>query len=103
MTLKEQRYTLGDKELVLRSATEADAEMLQRYIKTVTGETRFLMCESDEMNTTAEDELEFIKTHRDSPDEMLIEGFIVEEVDGVTAPMKELEEAGDMRIELELA
>ena len=82
MVLKERIYPLGDKELVLRSATEADAEMLQRYIKTVTGETRFLMCEPDEMNITAEDELEFIKEHLDSPDEMLIVGFIVEDVDG---------------------
>jgi Acetyltransferases, including N-acetylases of ribosomal proteins len=81
MIFEERIYPLGDKKLMLRSATEADAEMLQSYIKTVTGETRFLMCESDEMNITAEDELEFIKAHLESPGEMLIVGFIVEDED----------------------
>lgn len=81
MIFEERIYPLGDMKLMLRSATEADAEMLQSYIKTVTGETRFLMCESDEMNITAEDELEFIKAHLESPGEMLIVGFIVEDED----------------------
>lgn len=74
MIFEERIYPLGDKKLMLRSATEADAEMLQSYIKTVTGETRFLMCESDEMNITAEDELEFIKSQGYEQAELTVVG-----------------------------
>ena len=67
---------------MLRSATEDDAEMLVNYLNTVTGETRFLMCESDEVSLNMEEELAFIKEHNESPNGMLIMGFLVEEVDG---------------------
>jgi Acetyltransferases, including N-acetylases of ribosomal proteins len=76
MIYAERHYKLGDRDVVLRSAAADDAEMLSNYIKTVTGETRFLMCESDEMEISAEDELVFINSHNESPDEMLIIGFL---------------------------
>ena len=48
MIFEERKYTINGKELVLRSATNDDAEMLINFLKKVTGETRFLMMESDE-------------------------------------------------------
>ena len=50
--------------------------MLLNYLKTVCGETRFLMCERDEVSYTPEQETEFIKSHNDSPDGMLILAFV---------------------------
>ncbi|SNU08897.1 Protein N-acetyltransferase, RimJ/RimL family [Lachnospiraceae bacterium] len=82
MIYKERRIVLGDNELLLRSAKENDAEMLCDYIKTVTGETRFLMCEPDEIGLSIEEELDFIKSHNESPDGMLIMGFLVKEEEG---------------------
>ena len=76
MIYKSRKLSLGEHEVILRSATLDDAEMLQRYISTVCGETRFLLCESDEIGITKEEEFEFIKRHNESPDEMLIIGFI---------------------------
>lgn len=76
MIYEERHFSLGEHEVVLRSATPEDAEMLQGYISTVCGETRFLLCESDEIGITKEDELEFITKHNDSPDELLIIGFL---------------------------
>ena len=76
MIYKSRKFNLGEHEVVLRSATLNDSEMLQKYISTVCGETRFLLCESDEIGITKEEEFEFIKRHNESPDEMLIIGFI---------------------------
>ena len=76
MIYKSRKLNLGEHEVILRSATLDDAEMLQRYISTVCGETRFLLCESDEIGITKEEELEFIERHNESPDEMLILGFM---------------------------
>ena len=82
MIYEEREFPLGDKKLILRSATEKDAEMLIDFLKTVTGETRFLMCESDEIKLTMEEELDFIREHNDTQDGVLIMGFLVEETNG---------------------
>ena len=76
MIYNNRHFNLGEHKVVLRSATLDDAEMLQRYISAVCGETKFLLCEPDEIGITKEEELEFIKRHNESPDEMLIVGFI---------------------------
>ena len=76
MIYKNKQFSLGEHEVILRSATIDDAQMLQKYISTVCGETRFLLCESDEIGITKEEELEFIKRHNESPDKMLIIAFI---------------------------
>ena len=52
MIFEEKRFEVGGKELVLRSATEEDTEMLMSYLKQVCGETRFLMFEEDEVSLT---------------------------------------------------
>lgn len=43
MVLAEEKYILNDKEVVLRSARLDEAQMLIDYLKTVTGEIRFLI------------------------------------------------------------
>ena len=47
MIYEERKLTLGEHEVILRSPTLDDAEILQSYIQKVTGETRFLLCEPD--------------------------------------------------------
>ena len=78
MILREEKYELDGKEILLRSANENadDANMLIDYLKTVTGETRFLMCESDEVKYTTEGELSFIKEHNESENGLLILAFV---------------------------
>ena len=76
MLLAEQRYTLDDREIILRSARLDEAQMLYDYLKTVTGETRFLMCEADEVNYTPLQEEEFIKSHNEAEDALLILAFV---------------------------
>ena len=76
MIFEERKYTINGKELVLRSATNDDAEMLINFLKKVTGETRFLMMESDEADLSLEDEYEFLKKHNESDGAMLIMGFL---------------------------
>ena len=76
MIFEEERLELGGREIVLRSPKEDEAQMLLDYLKTVTGETRFLMCESDEVAYSVENELEFLKSHNESENEMMIMAFV---------------------------
>lgn len=78
MILSEEKYELDGKEILLRSANETadDANMLIDYLKTVTGETRFLMCAPDEVKYTTEDDLIFIKEHNESENGLLILAFV---------------------------
>ena len=76
MILNSEAYELNGRSIILRSATEDDAEMLLDYIKTVTGETRFLICEPDEIKYTIDGEKAFIKSHNDSDSAMLMLAFV---------------------------
>ncbi len=76
MTIAEERYSLNGREIVLRSARLDEAQMLLEYLKTVTGETRFLMAESNEITYTQEEEEQFIKKHNEAKDELLIVAFV---------------------------
>ena len=76
MIFEEERLDFNGRELVFRSARDEDAQILLDYIKTVTGETRFLLRESDEVSYTIENELEFIKKHNEGGDAMLIMAFL---------------------------
>lgn len=78
MVLTEEKYELDGREILLRSANESadDANMLIDYLKTVTRETRFLMCEPDEVKYTTEGELGFIKEHNESNNGLLILAFV---------------------------
>ena len=76
MILEEEKYILNDKEVVLRSARLDEAQMLIDYLITVTGETRFLMCEPNEIEYTRLQEEQFIKSHNESKDALLILAFV---------------------------
>ncbi len=76
MIIEQEKYNLNGKELILRCAEEADAEILLEYIKVVSGETRFLMCDSDEIRFTLEQEKAFINSHNESEKKLLILAFV---------------------------
>ncbi len=76
MILAEETYTLDGKTIVLRSADIDDAQMLIAYLKTVTGETRFLMCEPDEIKYTQSGEEQFINEHNNAKDALLMLAFV---------------------------
>ncbi len=76
MIMKQEEYMINGKKLVLRCARENEADMLIDYLKTVTGETRFLMCESDEVHYTEEQEIEFIRSYNESETGLLMLGFL---------------------------
>lgn len=76
MIFEEKEYVIDDKKVILRSAKPSDAETMITYLKTVCGETRFLMCESDEIQYTLPEEIEFINSHNESKEAMLILAFV---------------------------
>lgn len=76
MRFREEKHCLDGKEVILRNARQDEAQMLLDYLKTVTGETRFLMCEPDEVQLTAEQEENFIKEHNESGDKLLLLAFV---------------------------
>ena len=71
-----EEHSLKGKQILLRSATAEDADMLIDYLKTVSGETRFLMKEPDEIQFTREEEVRFIRSHNDSEKALLILAFV---------------------------
>ena len=76
MILAEEKHVLDGKEIVLRSARVDEAQMLIDYLKTVTRETRFLMCEADEVEFTLKEEEQFIREHNEAKDALLILAFV---------------------------
>ena len=76
MVFEEKEYDLDGKKIVLRSAKVEEAQMLIDYLKTVCGETRFLLVDPDEVSYTIESEVEFIKSKNESDDEMLVVAFV---------------------------
>lgn len=76
MILAEEEYTLDGKEIVLRSARLEEAQMLIDYLKTVSKESRFLVCEPDEITYSSEGEEKFIEAHNNSENSLLILAFV---------------------------
>ena len=76
MELKEEKYLINERSIIIRSARLDEAQILIDYIKCVTGETRFLMCESDEINFTIEQEEMFINEHNESKNSLLMLAFV---------------------------
>ncbi len=78
MIFEEEKYEIGGREIILRSAmeTEEEAQMLIDYLKTVCGETEFLLCYSDEVLYTAEGEISFIQDMNESNKKMLMLAFV---------------------------
>lgn len=76
MRIEDERVIVKGKELLLRNATEEDAEMLIDYLKTVCGETKFLVKEPEEITMTPEQEKAFINNQNNSDHSILLLGFV---------------------------
>lgn len=76
MEFAEEIHILDAKKITLRSARVDESQMLIDYLKTVTGETRFLMSEPDEINFTKEEEELFIKEHNQLEDALMMLAFV---------------------------
>ncbi len=78
MIFKDEEYEIGGRKVLLRSAkeNEEEAKMLVDYLKTVCGESNFLLVNPDEVKYTTEGELEFIKDMNESKEKMLILAFV---------------------------
>ena len=76
MTIENKIIDLNGKELLLRNATEDDAEMLIEYLKITGGETRFLVKEPEEITFTLEQEQDYIRNQNESPNSIMILGFL---------------------------
>ena len=76
MLIENTMIDLNGKELVLRNATEDDAQMLLNGLKQVSGETRFLLKEPEEITLTIEQEKEFIKNNNESDTNVFLIGFL---------------------------
>lgn len=76
MRINEEIVNVRGHELLLRNATEDDAEMLLDYLRVTCGETRFLVKEPEEITLTLEQEKEFINKNNDSENNLLIIGFL---------------------------
>ncbi len=76
MIIEQETFTMNGKEITFRCAREEEANMLIDYLKTVTGETRFLMCESDEVQYTEDGEKAFINHYNEAKDGLLLLAFV---------------------------
>lgn len=70
------RKNLNGKELVLRNPKKEDAKMLLDYMKTICGESSFLLKEPEEMTMTVEEEEKFIQRTNDSKTSIMLLGFL---------------------------
>ena len=55
------------KTCLLRLAEESDAETLLEYLKVTSGETPYMVREPEEVRTSVEEEVEFIRKNRENP------------------------------------
>ena len=78
---------------VVRNARPEDAEQMIEYLRTVSGESPFLLREPDEVNFTAEQERTILQSKIDSPSEIMLAAYI----DGELAGNCSLASQGDKR------
>lgn len=81
--------------LVIREAVEDDAEKILKYLNIIGGESDNLLLGENEINLTVEKEKSLIKAMKDSEKDIMLVGFIGEEVVSVTS----LQSYGRKRIE----
>ena len=82
MELPEEEHILNEKKVLLRSVRAEDAAMLVDYLKTVAGETDFLMCYPDEIKYTVESEKEFLQDYVCSGNKLMMLAFVEGEYAG---------------------
>lgn len=76
MIFEEYTCRLGDKNILLRSPKQSDADIMRECQKQISGETRFLTCNEDEVNFTQGQEAQFIQENNDAPDHIIICAFV---------------------------
>lgn len=76
MYLKEEVINVKDNELLLRNANEDDAELLIKYLKITSGETKYLVREPEEIALTIEQERQFIIDQNESENCLMLLGFM---------------------------
>lgn len=76
MYIEKENINLNGHDLLLRNATEEDAQMLIDCLKTACGETRFLAKEPEEITFTIEDERAFIRGQNSSENSIMLLGFL---------------------------
>ena len=62
-------------EITLRNAEPADAEAILKFLKTTNAETRFLICEPEEVTMTVEQDQAFINRKIEDERELLLVAF----------------------------
>lgn len=64
------------KTCLLRRPEEADAEILLEYLKATSGETPYMIREPEEVRTSVEEEVEFIRRNRENPQALMLLAFV---------------------------
>lgn len=76
MRIEPEKVLVKGKEILFRNAEEDDAQILIDCLKTVCGETRFLVKEPEEITMTLEQEKDFINAQNDSEHNLMLLGFL---------------------------
>ena len=77
MEYTEKTVTLKNgKTCLLRCGEETDAEALLEYLKTTAGETPYVIRGPEEVRTSLEEEVEFIRRKRDDPRGLMLLAFV---------------------------
>lgn len=61
---------------LLRRPEEGDAEMLLEYLKATSGETPYMIREPEEVRSSVEEEIEFIRKNRENPRALMLLAFV---------------------------
>lgn len=76
MRVSESTYDIARRRLLLRVPEEADAEIMIEGLRTVCGETDFLLRGAEEVNMSGEDERAFINAMNRSEHDLMLLGFL---------------------------
>ena len=70
------------KTCLLRLAEESEAELLLKYLKATSAETPYMIREPEEVRTSVEEEVEFIRRNRKDPKALMVSAFVDGELAG---------------------
>lgn len=69
-------FLKNGKTCLIRRAEERDAEILLEYLKATSGETPYMIREPEEVRTSVEEEVEFIRKNREDPRSLMLLAFV---------------------------
>lgn len=69
-------FLKNGKTCLIRRAEERDAEILLEYLKATSGETPYMIREPEEVRTSVEEEVEFIRKNREAPRSLMLLAFV---------------------------